>query len=288
MFGDKRYARLAFISVSHLYNLRQTETYQRKRRHFNKTKATQVSIGERRKPTPEGRPGFIRIDTVHQGDMDKIKGVYHINAVDEVTQMEVVCAVEKISEAYLIPVLEQIIDTFPFKVLGLHADNGSEYINQHVAKLLQKLFIELTKSRPRHSNDNGLVESKNGSVVRKHFGYIHIQQRFAPQINEFYNQHFNDYINFHRPCYFPVTSINSKGKQTKLYPYEAIMIPYEKFKSIENAEQYLKENETFERLDKLAYSLTDHESAQKMQEAKKTLFEKITKEQIADTISTED
>ncbi len=110
MFGDKRYARLAFISVSHLYNLRQTETYQRKRRHFNKTKATQVSIGERRKPTPEGRPGFIRIDTVHQGDMDKIKGVYHINAVDEVTQMEVVCAVEKISEAYLIPVLEQIID----------------------------------------------------------------------------------------------------------------------------------------------------------------------------------
>ncbi len=163
-----------------------------------------------------------------------------------------------------------------------------EYINQHVAKLLQKLFIELTKSRPRHSNDNGLVESKNGSVVRKHFGYIHIQQRFAPQINEFYNQHFNDYINFHRPCYFPVTSINSKGKQTKLYPYEAIMTPYEKFKSIENAEQYLKENETFERLDKLAYSLTDHESAQKMQEAKKTLFEKITKEQIADTISTED
>ncbi len=288
LFGDKRYARLAFISVSHLYNLRQTETYQRKRRHFNKTKATQVSIGERRKPTPEGRPGFIRIDTMHQGDMDKIKGVYHINAVDEVTQMEVVCAVEKISEAYLIPVLEQIIDTFPFKVLGLHADNGSEYINQHVAKLLQKLFIELTKSRPRHSNDNGLVESKNGSVVRKHFGYIHIQQRFAPQINEFYNQHFNDYINFHRPCYFPVTSINSKGKQTKLYPYEAIMTPYEKFKSIENAEQYLKENETFERLDKLAYSLTDHESAQKMQEAKKTLFEKITKEQIADTISTED
>ncbi len=183
--------------------------------------------------------------------MDKIKGVYHINAVDEVTQMEVVCAVEKISEAYLIPVLEQIINTFPFKVLGLHADNGSEYINQHVAKLLQKLFIELTKSRPRHSNDNGLVESKNGSVVRKHFGYIHIQQRFAPQINEFYNQHFNDYINFHRPCYFPVTSINCKGKQTKLYPYEAIMTPYEKFKSIENAKQYLKENETFERLDKL-------------------------------------
>jgi hypothetical protein len=47
-----------------------------------------------------GKPGYIRIDTVHQGDLDGCKGVYHINAVDEVTQIEIVVSVEKISEQY--------------------------------------------------------------------------------------------------------------------------------------------------------------------------------------------
>ena len=66
-------------------------------------------------------PGYIRIDTVHQGDQDKQKGVYHINAVDEVTQFEVICSVEKISEVYLLPVLEELLDTFPFVIINFHS-----------------------------------------------------------------------------------------------------------------------------------------------------------------------
>ena len=145
VFGDKDYAVLSTISVSHLYNLRKSTTYCRQRRHFEKTKAKPSSIGERRKPEPNGQPGYIRIDTVHQGDLDKQKGVYHINAVDEVTQFEVIGSVEKISEQYLIPLLEKMLETFPFVVLGFHADNGSEYINKKVATLLEKLLIEFTK-----------------------------------------------------------------------------------------------------------------------------------------------
>lgn len=106
---------------------------------------------------------------MHQGDQDKVKGVYHTNAVDEVTQFEIVCSVEKISEQYLIPALEEMLASFPFTMLGFYSDNGSEYINQYVAKLLQKLFIEFTKSRSRKSNDNALAESENASVVRKIF-----------------------------------------------------------------------------------------------------------------------
>jgi transposase InsO family protein len=116
---------------------------------------------------------------VHQGDLDKQKGVYHINAVDEETQFEVVASVAKISKHYLIPILEQMLETFPFKILGFHSDNGSEYINQNVAKLLKKLLIKFTKSRSRHSNDNTLAESKNASVVRKVLGYRHIPQKWA-------------------------------------------------------------------------------------------------------------
>ncbi|MCP3665445.1 MAG: transposase family protein, partial [Gammaproteobacteria bacterium] len=173
LYDDARYERLAKISVSHLYNLRHSNDYQRQRCQFDKTHPKRSQIGERRKPTPEGIPGYLRIDTVHQGNLDGIKGVYHINAVDEVTQFECVFSVERITERFMIPVLEMIIETFPFVVHACHADNGSEYINYRVSKLLGKLHIEFTKSRPRHSNDNALAESKKGKV-RKSYPYKEI------------------------------------------------------------------------------------------------------------------
>ncbi|MBL4681904.1 MAG: transposase family protein [Pseudomonadales bacterium] len=213
VFGEDEYANLSEISVSHLYNLRKTSVYVGKRRHFEKTKSKPSTIGERRKPQPNQQPGYIHIDTVHQGDLDKKKGVYHINAVDEETQYEIVCTVEKISERYLIPVLEAMLEAFPFVIKGFHADNGSEYINRHVVKLLEKLRIELTKSRARQSNDNALVESKNGFVIRKIFGYDHIQQRWAPLINEFNMNYLNDYLNYHRPCFLLKQNGIKKGKR---------------------------------------------------------------------------
>ena len=183
--GDVRYARLASISNGHLYNLRQHKTYQSVRGSFDKTRPTRINIGERRKPTPDGCPGYLRVDSAHQGDLDGIKGVYLINAVDEITQFQTVFAVEHISEAYLLPVLEAMMDAFPFVIRGFHSDNGSEYINHKVAELLEKLRIEQTKSRSRQTNDNALAESKNASTVRKYLGYSHIPQYFASQVNVF-------------------------------------------------------------------------------------------------------
>lgn len=272
VFDDEAYDNLSKISVSHLYNLRGSECYKRQRRHFTKTQSRQIPIGERRRPQPEGKPGYIRIDTVHQGDQDKLKGVYHINAVDEVTQFEIVCSVEKISEHYLMPALEQMLDSFPFSILGFHSDNGSEYINQRVAKLLQKLFIDFTKSRSRHSNDNALAESKNASVVRKVFGYTHIPQKWAPDINEFNREYLNPYLNYHRPCFFPDTITNSKGKQQKVYPYKNLMTPFDKLKSLPKVEQYLKPEISIDILDEYALQMSDNEAADRLQKARQKLF----------------
>ena len=117
-FGDRRYQRLARISVAHLYRLRRTAAYRQRRVVYQPTRATQVSIGERRAPQPGGRPGYLRVDTVHQGDWDGVKGVYHINAVDEVTQWEVMGAASQISEAALLPVLEAMLQHFPFNCMA--------------------------------------------------------------------------------------------------------------------------------------------------------------------------
>ena len=275
VFGENEYQRLAGISIAHLYNLRKSKTYVGQRHQYEKTKPVRSRIGERRKPYPNGQPGFIRIDSVHQGDQDGVKGVYHINAVDEITQFEVVCTVEKISERYLIPVLEQLLDTFPFVIKGFHSDNGSEYINRHVAKLLEKLLIEFTKSRARHTNDNALAESKNASIVRKHLGYSHIPQKWAPLINEFNQTYLNPYINYHRPCFFAEVTVDEKGKQHKRYPYAQMMTPYDKLKSLPDAAGYLKPGITFKQLDELALQISDNEAAERLQKAKTKLFQTI-------------
>jgi hypothetical protein len=271
VFGNERYKRLAALSVGHLYNLRNSAGYRRQRIDYTATRPTPVSIGERRKPNPAGRPGFIRIDTVHQGDLDGVKGVYHINAVDEVTQWQVVGAVAHISEAWLLPVLQAILVQFPFVVLGFHSDNGSEFINHRVAELLNKLLIEQTKSRPRHSNDNGLVESKNGAVIRKHMGYLHIQSEHAGTIHDFYREHLNPYLNFHRPCGQAEITTDAKGKQKRTYPRYAT--PWEVFGQLPEAATHLRPGQTMTALAAEALRHSDTEAARRMQQAKHELFQ---------------
>jgi transposase InsO family protein len=275
VYGDVCYARLATLSVAHLYNLRHQAGYQTTRAHWTKTRGYALPIGQRRAPTPDGRPGFIRIDSVHQGDQDGAKGLYHINAVDCVTQYEIVATCEQLSEAFLLPVLRQILAGFPFAVLGFHADNGSEYINYKVAEMLDKLRIEFTKSRPRHSNDNGLAETKNGAIVRKHLGYEHIPQRFATKVNTFCQDFLNPYVNFHRPCFFAETLTDSKGRIRKRYLQKNMMTPYEKLKSLPQAKDFLKPSISFAQLDAIAAAISDNEAARRLNEARTKLFQSI-------------
>ena len=273
VFKKKEYENIAKISVAHLYRLRATRIYQTKSLTYTKTQVVKRAIGERRKPEPNGCSGYIRIDTVHQGDMDEKKGVYHINSVDEVTQWQIVGSVEKISEAYLAPILRLMIAQYPFVIHEFHADNGSEYINYTIVELLNKLLIKLTKSRSRQTNDNALVESKNGAVIRKHMGYFYIHQKYAPQINDFYIQYFNPYLNFHRPCGFASITTDKRGKQKK--KYDTYQTPYEALKKIEKASYFLKPEISFVKLDTIAYRQSDNEYAEIMEKEKQKLFNKI-------------
>lgn len=278
-YGDQRYQRLAGISAPHIYNLRKSRVYRERRTTFQKTRPVQVTIGERRRPDPQGRPGFLRVDTVHQGDLEGIKGVYHINAVDEVTQWQVVGATAYISETWLIPVLEAMLRQFPFQILGFHSDNGSEFINHTVARLLNKLLVEQTKSRPRHSNDNGLVEAKNGAVIRKHLGYGHIESRHAEAIEEFFEQYFNPYLNFHRPSGVPEVVTNAKGKQRRVYRWYAT--PWEILRQLPDLARHLRPGTTQADLEKLAAAESDTAAALRMQEAKRKLFVQIRQRRTA-------
>lgn len=272
VYRQIEYTHLVQISPSHIYTLRQSVTYKRLNAHYTKTKPVVSTIGERRKPEPNGKPGYVRVDTVHQGDLDKEKGVYHINMVDEVVQFEFVGACEKISEAYLLSLLEALLDCFPFVITEFHSDNGSEYINYLVADLLNRLVIKLTKSRARQSNDNALVEGKNNAIIRKWLGYGFIAQKHADKINAFYGGCFNEYLNYHRPCAFATTIIDPKGKERKVYKPQDYKTPYEQLTTIPDWEQYLKPGVTKAQLETIAMQRTDNAMAQMVQQQRDQLM----------------
>ncbi len=274
VYGQPLYQRLAQISAAHIYNLRKSATYRKQRVRVQPTQARQVSIAERRKPDPRGQPGWVRVDTVHQGDHDERPGVYHLNAVDTVTQWEVVGAVETIGERHLVPVLEAMLHQFPFRIRGFHCDNGSEFINHRVAKLLNKLLVEFTKSRAYRTTDNALVEGKNGAVVRKHIGYGSIAGAQAEAFQRFYTAYLNPYLNYHRPCGFATLQEHSRGKRRRVYRAEDYRTPYEKLISLPGWEQHLKPGITRAYLESQAQRRSDTEAARQMQKAKAVLLAK--------------
>ena len=176
------------------------------------------------------------------------------------------------TEHYLVPVLEGMLEQFPFPIRGFHSDNGSEYVNEPVVELLNKLLVEFTKSRARHSNDNALVEGKNGAVVRKHMRYSWLPPSHAEDIHRFYAEWFNPYLNYHRPCAFATEKVDEKGRRTRVY--ETYATPCERLCSLPKNEWKLKPGVTWKQLEATARAHSDTEFAQQMQQAKQELFRK--------------
>lgn len=268
IFGHQKYRTISEISHGHITNLRHSPIY--KSSWINHTKARQIPIGMTQSPDNFGKPGSIRIDSVSQKD------VYHINSVDEIIQWEIVFCVPQLSERFMIPALEEIFDQYPFLIFNFHSDRGKETINYLVADLLQRLLIKQTKSRSYHSGDNALVETKNGSVIRKNMGWEHINQDLTDDINRYYKNFFNPYLNFHRPCAYPTLKVDAKGKKRKVY--DVYQPPYEALKQIVGADKFLKPGQTFAKLDTIAYEYSDNEWAEIMREEERKLFEKIRKQ----------
>ena len=265
IFDNREYQTIAKVSHSHITNLRHSSIYRNS--WVNHTKARQVPIGITMKPENYGKPGSIRVDTVHQRD------IYHINSVDEITQWEIVVCVPQICEDCMKPALLHLLSQYPFIIFNFHSDRGGETINYIIADMLQKLLIKQTKNRARRSNDNALAETKNGSIIRKNMGWEHINQSFCNDINYYYKNYFNPYLNYHRPCGFPTSIVDKKGKEEKIY--DVYQVPYERLKSILEAKKFLKPKTNYKKLDKIAYSMSDNQFAEILRKEEKKLFEKI-------------
>jgi len=184
-----------------------------------------------------------------------------------------VAATPQISELWLVPVLEALLNQFPFEIRGFHSDNGSEFINYNVAGLLRKLLVEQTKSRAYHSGDNGLVECKNGAIIRKHIGYGHIDSQYAEAMDAFHRQHLNPYVNFHRPSAVPKVLTAANGKRRRIY--EKWATPFELLRESAHYPACLRPEVTLADLEGFAQNQSDTEAGLALQEAKRKLLANI-------------
>lgn len=275
LYGDERFKRLSKISNGQIYNLRDTNLYRYHHKRFIVTNPVANHIGNRRKPRPEGQAGFIRVDTLHQGDKDDKKGPYYINFVDEITQWQIVVCVLQINEQHLKPVYKQVLDQFPFKVKNFHSDNGSEFLNEYVSKILNERHIEQTKSRPRKHNDNGLVESKNGWVIRKEFGFIFRPKEAAAEIQKYLEKYFNNYLNYHRVCAYPRVMTDKRGVERMVYKAEDYRTPFEKLQEVDPKGKTLQNQNTYEKMNEIQMEKSDYEYIIEMRDAYHKMIRKI-------------
>ncbi len=268
VFHHQDFKNISRISVSHINNLRHHPVYVNS--WVNATKPREITIGTTKPPKTNNLPGSIRVDTVHQRD------VYHINSVDEITQWEIVVCVPTIAESTLGPALELMLSQYPFVIFNFHSDRGSEFINHLVAQILNRLLIKQTKSRSRHCNDNALVETKNGSVIRKNMGYCHINQDKADRINDYYFRYLNPYLNFHRPClYLTETKKDSFGRERRVYG--EVKVPYDKLREVyhQMKKNFLVPSTSWDKLDTIAYQYSDNEFAETVRSEERKLFNEI-------------
>jgi hypothetical protein len=141
-----------------------------------------------------------------------------------------------------------------------------------VARLLNKLRAEFTKSRAYRSQDNALVEGKNGAVIRKLIGYGHIPAEHAEALQKFCAQFLNPYLNVRRPCGFATVTVDARGKRRRRYPVEDSQTTYERLKSLPEAARYLRPSLRWARLEPIASQRSDTEWARRMQAAKARLL----------------
>lgn len=133
-------------------------------------------------------PGALAVDLVgHDGGQAAGDFNWTLTVTDQTTGWTEAGAVRTKAEIYVVAALESCLHRYPGKVVSLHSDNGSEFMNGHLVRFCHARGITLTRSRPYHKNDNPHVEEKNNSVIRKFVGYDrHDTQEEVDLLNHMY------------------------------------------------------------------------------------------------------
>ena len=163
-------------------------------------------------------PGVLAVDLVgHDGGQAVDDFGWTLTVTDCTTGWTEAGAVRTKAEIYVVAALESCLHRYPGKVVSLHSDNGSEFMNGHLVRFCHTRGITFTRSRPYHKNDNPHVEEKNNSVIRKFVGYDrHDTQEEADLLNRLYRA-LHLLVNWFLPSQKLLHKVRTGSHVTKVY-----------------------------------------------------------------------
>jgi hypothetical protein len=121
----------------------------------------------------EDAPGFVEIDLVgHEGGNSSGEFCFTLTVTDIATGWTINRSVKNKAAIWVFEAIKHVMAQFPFPILGIDSDNGSEFINAHLLAFCVKNKITFTRSRSGNKNDGAHVEQKNWTHVRELVGYL--------------------------------------------------------------------------------------------------------------------
>jgi len=121
----------------------------------------------------EDTPGFVEIDLVgHEGGNSSGEFCFTLTVTDIATGWTINRSVKNKAAIWVFEAIRYVIAQFPFPILGIDSDNGSEFINAHLLAFCVENSITFTRSRSGNKNDGAHVEQKNWTHVRELVGYL--------------------------------------------------------------------------------------------------------------------
>lgn len=175
------------------------------------------------------QPGKIQIDLVsHDGGSLRGDFIQTLNMVDYKTGWDVMRACLNKAASNVFPQFKKGISLFPFSIVGIHSDSGSEFINAHLFRFCQQNNIAFTRSRPYKKDDNFWVENRNDKVVRRNVGYKRYEGRTDLAILNLLYEKLYFYLNFFKPQRRCIKKEKIGSKIKKLYdqpqtPYQRVL-----------------------------------------------------------------
>lgn len=162
----------------------------------------------------DARPGFVEIDLVGHEGGNPAGEFAHTLTVTDWTEVR---AVRNKARVHVLAALKDLVDGFPFPILGIDSDNGGEFINAHLLDYCHTEKITFTRSRTGNKNDGAHVEQKNWSVVRQTVGYHRYTGDLQVDLLNGIYALLRDQINFFAPQQKLISAVRDGPKVTKKY-----------------------------------------------------------------------
>lgn len=186
------------------------------------------------------RPGYVQADLVgHDGGCARGEYCQTLDVTDLFSGWTETQAVRNKARCWVFAAMCDIRGRLPFPLLGIHSDNGAEFINKSLYAYCQDEGLEFTRSRPYQKNDNCCVEQKNYSVVRRAVGYLRYEtKRQLALLNRLYLV-LRPYTNFFQPVVKLVEKVRVGSQVRKRY--DPAKTPYRRLLGWEGLDRQTKE-----------------------------------------------